>query len=100
MSLFDNIKFEPHPIGNGEHGKIFFPNGYGLSAVRFKIPTFNESPSVYASYCDDETWEVAILKGTPENWELCYDTKITNDVMGYQTKEDINRTLKKLRRIY
>jgi hypothetical protein len=100
MSLFDHIKFEPHPIGNGLQGKIFLPNGYGLSVVRFKIPTFNEGPAQYASYCDDETWEVVILKGVPEKWELCYDTEISTDVIGYQNEEDINRILKKLRRIY
>lgn len=100
MSLFNNIQFEPHPIGNGLHGKIFLPNGYGLSVVRFMIPKWNDGPQQYGSYCDDETWEVAILKGTPENWELCYDTEIATDVMSYQTEEDINCILKKLRRIY
>jgi hypothetical protein len=96
MSLFDNIKFEPHPVGGGKHGKLFLPNGYGISVVRFKIP----GSTRYGSYCDGNTWEVAILKGTPENWEICYDTQFASDVLGYQTEDDINEILKKLRRIH
>jgi hypothetical protein len=96
MSFFDQILFEPHPVGEGKHGKLFLPNGYGISVVRFKIP----GSSGYGSYCDENTWEVAILKGTQNNFELCYDTEITNDVLGFQTEDDINNILGKLRRIH
>jgi len=96
MSFFDQIVFEPHPVGQGKHGKLFLPNGYGISVVRFKIPGSVQ----YGSYCDGNTWEVAILKGTPDNFELCYDTEFTDDVLSYQTEEDIDLILKKLRRIH
>jgi len=38
MSFFDQIVFEPHQVGEGKQGKLFLPNGYGISVVRFKIP--------------------------------------------------------------
>jgi hypothetical protein len=96
MSFFSQIVFEPHPIGEGKHGKLFLPNGYGISVVRFKIPGLTG----YGSYCNGNTWEVAILKGTQDNFELCYDTEFTNDVLGFQTEDDINNILGKLRRIH
>jgi hypothetical protein len=85
MKGFNDIIFEPHPVGEGFHGKIFFPNGYGVSVVRFKLPHL-----VYGSYTsNDDEWEVAILKGDENKWELCYDTEITNDVIGYQTESEV-----------
>ena len=96
MVTFDNIEFRQHPDGEGSHGLIFFPGGYGLSLIRIKHPYSTR----YSSYTDDKTWEVAILKGTKEQWEICYDTEITNDVLGYQTKEDINKIIKHVQRLY
>jgi len=96
MVTFDDIKFGPHKVGDGLHGLIFFPGGYGLSVVRFRYP----GSRIYSSYTDDNTFEVAILKGTKDQWEICYNTELTNDVLGYQTKEDINRIIKHVQRLY
>ena len=87
MITFKDIEFRQHNAGEGSQGLIFFPGGYGLSVVRFKHPYSTR----YSSYTDDKTWEVAILKGTKEQWEICYDTEITNDVLTYKTEEDINK---------
>ena len=89
MITFKDIEFRPHSTGEGLHGMIFFPGGYGLSVVRFKHPYSTR----YSSYTDDKTWEVAIIKGTKDQWEICYDTELTNDVLGHQTKEDINKII-------
>lgn len=89
MITFDDIQFKSHNFGNGLHGLIFFPNGYGLSVVNYKSP-FGGGGS-YTSSKDD--WEVAIIKGDKDKWEITYDTPITNDVLGYQTKEDINKLI-------
>jgi hypothetical protein len=94
MSLFKEIKFKPHPIGVGLSGHLFLPNGYGISVVRFKLP----GDTRYGSYSDEKTWEVAILKGTPKNFEISYETEFTDGVLTYQTEEDIDRILRKLRR--
>jgi hypothetical protein len=95
MVTFDDIVFKPHPIGDGVQGKVFFPGGYGISVVRFKV--FGSGS--YTSN-DVEDYEVAILKGTEDDWEICYDTHFTSDVLGYQTKEDINKILSHLIRMH
>ena len=96
MITFDDIVFKPHPIGDGVQGKLFFPGGYGISVVRFKL--FGMSGSYTSN--DAEDYEVAILKGTEDDWEICYDTHFTGDVLGYQTKEDINKILSHLIRMH
>jgi hypothetical protein len=96
MITFDNIEFKTHASGDGVHGLIFFPGGYGLSVVRYRNPFGGGS---YTSN-SVEDYEVAIIKGRKGNWEICYDTKITNDVLGFQTKEDINNIIKHVIRLH
>jgi hypothetical protein len=96
MVTFDDIEFKIHVSGDGVHGLIFFPGGYGLSVVRYRNPFGGGS---YTSN-DIEDYEVAIIKGRKGNWEICYDTKITNDVLGFQTKEDINNIIKHVIRLH
>lgn len=96
MKTFDDIEFKPHSVGDGLHGLIFFPGGYGLSVVRFRHP----NASRYSSYTDDNSWEVAVIKGTKEQWEICYDTKITNDVLAYQTEDEINKIINHVMRLH
>lgn len=70
MKTFKDLEFKPHTTGEGLHGLLFFPNGYGISVVRFKL-----SHGRYGSYTDNENeWEVAILFGNVESWELTYNT--------------------------
>ena len=45
----------------------FYPNGYGVSI----IPDIDNS----------SFYEVAVLKGTEEEYDICYDTPITDDVI-------------------
>jgi hypothetical protein len=97
MVTFDDIVFKPHSIGNGVQGKLFFPGGYGISVVRFRSP-YGGTGSYTSN--DVEDYEVAILKGTEDDWEICYDTHFTNDVLGHQTKEDINKILSHLIRMH
>ena len=40
-------------------------------------------------------YELAVL----HNDELCYDTPITDDVLGWQTMEEINKTLKEIEKL-
>ena len=49
---------------------------------------------------NEDEWEVAILKGDENNWELCYDTILKYDVLGYQTKEDIEKIMRYLIRLH
>ena len=76
---FSDLQFQPHSIGNGVQAKHFFDNGYGISVVRF--------PGSYGFR--DGLYESAVLKGTEEDWELCYNSVITDDVLGYQSEEEV-----------
>jgi hypothetical protein len=77
---FTDLQFNTHPIGSGIQAFKFFPNGYGVSVVRFR-----------GSYgYEDGLYEVAVLKGTDENnFEICYDTVVTDDVIGHQSEEQV-----------
>ena len=56
-----------------------FPNGYGASVIKHK-----------GSYgYETGKWELAVLKGE----ELCYDTEITDDVIGHLDDPDVDRLL-------
>jgi hypothetical protein len=77
---FTNLNFQPHtnyPDGIG--ARHFFPNGYGVSVVRF--------PGSYGY--EQDLYEVAVLKGNEDDWNLCYDTPITDDVMGHRDEQDV-----------
>ena len=76
-----NFKELPSNSLNGGiqyHAK--FDNGYGASIVRHSFSYGNEKG----------LWELAVID---KNGELCYDTPITNDVLGYLTEEEVNATL-------
>ena len=77
---FSDLDFQPHPhIKFGNQAKHFFDNGYGVSVVRF--------PGSYGY--EEGLYEVAILKGNAENWNICYDTVLTDDVLGRQSEEEV-----------
>lgn len=82
---FSDLQFEPHPAApDGIAARHFFPNGYGISVVRFT------SPYGGGSYgADQGLYESAVLKRNADDWELCYDTPITSDVLGHQTEEEV-----------
>lgn len=79
---FSDLNFEPHPNRDGVQAKHFFDNGYGVSVIK--------STKSYESYGGSAgLYELAVLKGVEENWEICYDTPITDDVLGHQSEEEI-----------
>lgn len=85
-----------HAVGNGIHKIFRFPNGFGASVVRFK--TFG----TYGSYTNNENeWELAVIKfnNMPpynEDFELVYNTDITDDVMGHLTEKEVEEILDKI----
>jgi hypothetical protein len=68
MKTFKDIEFKPHSFGEGLHGLLFFPNGYGVSVVRYK----NLISETYSSYTSNEDeWEVeGITEGITEGISL------------------------------
>jgi hypothetical protein len=57
-----------------------FGNGYGASVVRHKMSYGGPNGK----------WEVAVLDA---RGELCYDTPITNDVIGWLSEEGVDTVL-------
>ena len=83
---FTELNFQDHKIKDGIQATHFFPNGYGVSVVRF--------PGSYGF--EDDLYEVAILQGTEDNWNITYDTPITDDVLGHRDEQDINIILEEV----
>lgn len=61
--------FKYGPLYDGLHYKAKFKNGYGISIIKHENSYGHE----------DDLWEIAVLKGD----DLCYDTGITDDVVGW-----------------
>lgn len=78
MKTFEDLEFKPGICGF-TRARMNFDNGYGVSVIY----------GPYA-YCDENTYEVAVLK----NDELCYSTPITDDVLGYQDREQVTEIMK------
>lgn len=82
MKTFKDLEFKPHSIGNGLQATMNFDNDYGVSVVK--------SNGSYGFKSD--LWEVAILYKD----SLTYNTDITDDVLGYQTDQDVTDVMKKV----
>ena len=98
MKTFNDLQFKPHPIGDGLAAKLFFPNNYGISVVRFQLPMFGG----YGSYTDNEQeWEIAILRGVEHNWDIAHDTPISegDGVLGHLTAEDVTEIMHKIQQL-
>lgn len=84
MKPIINIKIKT--LSEGVQVIIFFENNYGASIIKHRFS--------YGSH--EGLFEIAVLKGNINSWDICYDTPITSDVLGYQTSEDINNVLEKI----
>lgn len=81
MKTFNDLKFEPWHAG-GKYAILNFDNGYGVSVL------FGEN--YYSNGID--TYELAVLR----YGLICYDTEITDNVLGYITKEEVTNVMLKL----
>lgn len=79
MKTFKDLEFDERirPFG-GSRAVIEFENEYGLSIVEG-----------HGCYQDEGTYEVGIL----HEGSLTYDTSITDDVLSYQSVEDIEKLM-------
>lgn len=82
----DLIKMRPRSIGGIQY--VFrFKNGYGASVVK--------GEGSYGG--EQDLWELAVLKFDGDEYDLDYDTEITNDVEGYLTDEDVGDLLRRIK---
>ncbi|WP_291625505.1 hypothetical protein [Clostridium sp.] len=86
--------FEDLDINVGLDGRMwakeFFNNGYGISIIRN-----------FVSYTSTDilNFEIAVLKGTKEQFSICYDTGITDDVIGYCTPKKITKIMEQIQNL-
>ena len=84
---FKDLEFMPHPImgADGTRAYMEFPNGYGISVVTGKF-----------AYSDDEhPYEAAVLS----EGLVCYNTPITDDVVGHLNEEGVTQIMKQIQEL-
>lgn len=95
MKSFKDLEFKPHPVMSGLQAVMIFDNGYGVSVVRFKT-MFGS----YGSYTDNEDqWELAVIEGTADEFEINYSTSVTDDVIGRLSSEDVTELMHKVQKL-
>jgi len=90
MKTFKDLKFENHSVATAEIERFNgakqaienFENGYGVSVLF--------GSCFYSNGID--TYEVAILFGE----SITYNTEITDDVMGYLSKDEVSEIMAKV----
>lgn len=88
MKTFKDLKFTK--CTNGLDAKMYFENGYGISVIRFK------TPYGYGSYTlNEKQWEIAVLRGE----DICYDTPITDNVIGYLSAREVTKIMKQIQQL-
>jgi hypothetical protein len=87
MKTFKDIIFKTNPMGAdfGIVSRTQFDNGYEVSVVK----------SEHSYGGKDGLYELAIFKDD----EICYDTPITNNVLGYLTDKDVTEVLIKIQQL-
>jgi hypothetical protein len=79
-TVFGQLNFQPHPAGMGKQCIVQFQNGYGASIV--------QGPHTYGG--TKGLYELAVFG---KDGQISYSTPITDDVLGYLTEEDVEKTL-------
>lgn len=76
------------PLNGGIQKRFRFLNGYGASVV--------QSPGSYGGGAGK--WELAVIKFEDANdeWDLCYDTPVTDDVIGWLSWEEVENYLSQI----
>ena len=88
--MSDNNKFliQNHKDKRGIQKVYKFPNGYGASVVK--------GPYTYGG--PQGLWELAVINNiTDEGFDLCYETTITDDVVGKLNDPEVDRLLYMIR---
>lgn len=97
IKTFKDLQFQPHKLlrgagslppylreqyQNARQAIMDFDNGYGVSVIIGKC--------FYSNGID--TYELAVLK----DGGLCYDTPVTDDVLGGLSEDEVTEAMKKL----
>lgn len=87
MKTFKDIIFKSNPMGAdfGIVSRTKLDNGYEVSVVK----------SEYSYGGDKGLYELAIFK----DGDICYDTSITDDVIGYLRPEDVSDVMERVQKL-
>lgn len=66
-----------------------FDNGYGASVIKH----------AYSYGHEEDLWELAVLEFDHGEEYLCYDTEITDDVIGHLTDEKVHTYLNQIKEL-
>lgn len=89
IKTFNDLEFKPSRF-NGERATVFFENGYGASIIR----------NIFSYGGDQGLYELALLKGESiKDFEICYTTEITDDVIGHLTTEKVSDLLEQIQKL-
>ena len=86
VTTFQELKFQHHTLVGKKQCIVQFPNGYGASIVQGEH-TYGGSKGLY---------ELAVLG---KDGEITYDTPITNDVLGYLSEAEVEKTLLEIKNL-
>lgn len=92
MTNFTDYIVKEQLLNGGTQTVYKFPNGYGASVICGGTYTYGD---------DERPYELAVLKFQPSSDAiyLCYDTPITDDVVAYQTGEQIIGLLQQIKEL-
>lgn len=78
--MTDFRTFELFESNNGFQYLKFFDNGYGVSIIKNDMSYGHELG----------LWELAVIKGNMEDYDICYDTPITDNTIGFLNEQEVN----------
>ena len=80
--------YKEKQLNGGIQKQYKFENGYGASVIQH-IGSYGNEPGL---------WELAVVDWW-DVYELDYSTKITDDVIGYLTEEDVEEILVRIKEL-
>ena len=83
MKTFEDLEFKINRFGSFQAIENF-DNGYGVFVVHGR-----------SSHYRDNTYEIGVLK----DGNLCFDTQITDYVLGHQSIDQINDVMKRVQEL-
>lgn len=85
MEMSTEFKFKHNEMLHGFQYVAMFPNRYGISIIKHDYSYGNE----------DDLFEIAVLDGYDGKYvNICYDTPITDDVIGSLKEEEVLKIAK------
>ena len=87
---FNDLKFIPTQINSGIQAIVRFENSYGVSVVKHEH-SYGGKNGLY---------ELAVIKYDESgNWGICYDTPLTDDVLGYLSEAEVTSYLMQIEQL-